>query len=430
MPVSHPDSNSCLLDRLSQFPAEQPLLHVDTRHLNVGEVVARAVALRSDSIVSAGKTLVLHRLSPLDQLLRLIAGDGYCSRILLLPTNLDRELAVELITKSLQLSPLTDRTEWLLTTSGTTGIPKLVGHTLTSLCHRLKRDFATGRKFRWGLVYDLSRFAGLQVALQALFSGSELVLTAPDDFNTQLESLLSAEVNALSATPTYWRKLLMEGRIKECPLRQITLGGEITDKKLLDTLRQHFPSARIAHIYASTEAGVGFSVSDGQAGFPLTFLTEGIGNTLLRINEAGCLCVRSVVTPPGVPCEDLDADGYINSHDLVEVRGSRVYFSGRDSGTINVGGNKVYPERVEGVIREIPGVWDVRVFSKKNPFTGEIVVAEVVQAETAQNEPLRNAILTHCQTQLEPWQVPALIYFVTQLDSMPSGKLSRTGASS
>ena len=82
-------------------------------------------------------------------------------------------------------------------------------------------------------------------------------------------------VNAMSATPTLWRKILMSDASRSLALRSITLGGEIADQQVLSTLASTYPSARIRHIYASTEAGTGFSVTDGKAGFPVSFLENG-----------------------------------------------------------------------------------------------------------------------------------------------------------
>ncbi len=69
-------------------------------------------------------------------------------------------------------------TEWLMTTSGTTGVPKIVPHTLRSLARSVYR-FGGGDGQAaapvWGLLYDPTRFAGLQVVLQALIGGGRLV---------------------------------------------------------------------------------------------------------------------------------------------------------------------------------------------------------------------------------------------------------------
>ncbi len=421
-----PDTADNLLDILRALPVDRPLLWTGGLRLTAGAIVARAEAMRLELSAPAGKEAVLHGLAPLELILRLIAWDGFCSRLLLLPASLSAEMVQRL--SALMPPSSSVSTEWLLATSGTTGTPKLIGHNLASLSRSVKRNPEAGSGYRWGLIYDPCRFAGLQVTLQALFSGSELVVTQPENFEAQVSALVAAEINSLSATPTLWRKLAIDGRIVACPLRQITLGGEIADQKLIDHLRQRFTAARVTHIYASTEAGVGFAVTDGRAGFPHAFVTGGIGRTRLRIDAAGCLWLRPEVPPPGAPRQDMDTEGFINSHDRVEVRGDRVFFLGRDNGTINVGGNKVHPELVEGVLREFPSVLEARVLAKKNPFTGEIVVAEVFTDASPADEELRRAILDHCRSRLEPWQVPVLVRFVDRIDTSPAGKLSRTGA--
>lgn len=422
-----PDRLTCLLDVLGALPPERPLLREAERCLSAASVMAQARRLRRDTPAAAGQVRLLHGLSPLDLLVQLVAWDGFCRRLVLLPAALE-PAAVERLAATVpagedQKHPVT---EWLLATSGTTGHPKLIVHTLAGLSQSLKRDEAAGARFRWGLVYDPCRFAGLQVALQALLSGAELVLT-PADFEGQVRALVAGRVNALSATPTQWRKFLMDGRLQDCPLRQITLGGEIADQKLLDHLRQRFPTARITHIYASTEAGVGFAVTDGRAGFPLEYVARGTGRTLLRIDGEGGLWLRTAMAPAGHGEGLTDAQGYLNSLDLVEVRGDRVFFLGRKNGVINIGGNKVHPETVEEVLRELTEVSEARVWGKKNPLTGELVVAEVVPADLPAEENLRRTILAHCRRRLDPWQVPALVRFVERLEVMPAGKLRRTG---
>ena len=71
-------------------------------------------------------------------------------------------------------------------------------------------------------------------------------------------------------------------------------------------------------------------------------------------------------------------DGFVDTGDMVELRGDRYYFAGRRGGIINVGGLKIHPEEVEAVINRHPAVRLSRVSGRKNPITGAIVVAEVV----------------------------------------------------
>ena len=81
-------------------------------------------------------------------------------------------------------APITRRrsheTEWVLLTSGTTGAPKLVLHTLASLTSVLARRAPARGSAVWSTFYDIRRYGGLQVFLRALHTGS-LVLSAPEE---------------------------------------------------------------------------------------------------------------------------------------------------------------------------------------------------------------------------------------------------------
>ena len=153
---------------------------------------------------------------------------------------------------------------------------------------RARRSAARGQSEPpvWGLLYDPSRFAGLQVVLQSLLGGGLLV--APDREGPGPSNSPFLQANGcthLSATPTLWRKILMTSEGPFLPLRQITLGGEIADDPLLAALATRYPEARVTHIYASTEAGVGFSVKDGRAGLPVSYLADEIDGVGLKIVE-------------------------------------------------------------------------------------------------------------------------------------------------
>ena len=77
-----------------------------------------------------------------------------------------------------------ESTEWILLTSGTTGQPKLVAHTLASLAGTLPRPTA-GRSAAaptvWSTFYDIRRYGGLQIYLRAVLSGAPLVLSSADE---------------------------------------------------------------------------------------------------------------------------------------------------------------------------------------------------------------------------------------------------------
>ncbi len=434
-----------LEQRLSLIPKDARCLCSSQGNLSVAELIEQASILRAGCVNGAGARIALCGLDVLEFILAIVAFDGIAEAILLLPQSLDAITREELIKAggcTHCLSPgkgsleILERrsnarsnhrdTSWLLATSGTTGTPKLIEHSLATLTRTVKVNAVKGKEFSWGLLYDPSRFAGLQVILQAVLGGSRLALPQGKGFDAQVQSLLDCSVNALSATPTLWRKLLMDTRIQRLNLRQITLGGEIADQAILDALKRSFPRAQVTHIYASTEAGSGFAVKDGEVGFPLEWLEAGKGPIPLRIDKRGHLFLKPPVLPAGEAVSmRLDLDGYLDTEDQVSIQESRVVFHGRASGAINVGGNKINPERVEQVLRTVPGVLDAKVYPKKSSLVGQLVAADVVSKKAMDQSQLRLQIVEHCRAVLESWQVPALIRFVPALSVNSTGKVER-----
>jgi acyl-CoA synthetase (AMP-forming)/AMP-acid ligase II len=330
-----------------------------------------------------------------------------------------------------QAGPAGQQTQWLLTTSGTTGLPKIISHSLQGLALAVRQTRLRQPETVpvWGHVIDPARLAGLLVMLQGLIGGGRLVVADPAaSLAEQVAALVAGGVTHLSGTPTLWRRILMIPEHRALALTQVTLGGEIADGATLRTLAGSYPGARISHIYASTETGQGFSVIDGRPGFPADWLQAAPGGLALQIRE-GILWLQP---PPGArdlrrSGVEMDADGFIRTGDLVEHQGDRVLFLGRESGLINVAGIKVWPEVVEAVIKSVPGVGLVLVSARKSPVTGALVMAEV-QAEAGVDQAgLKSAILAACRAELPREAVPAILRFVSDMSINAAGKIQRSG---
>ena len=324
-------------------------------------------------------------------------------------------------------------TEWVLATSGTSGRPKLVAHTLAALTDAIRQAPPGAAPLKWATFYDIRRYGGLQIFLRALFNGTDLIVSAPGEaLGDHLARLAAAGVSSISGTPSHWRRVLMSGQRGAFAPSYIRLSGEIADQMVLDALAEAFPGAAIGHAYASTEAGVGFAVDDGRTGFPAALLDADTNGVALKI-EDGTLRLRSgraasrYLGAASAPLKD--AEGYVDSGDLIEIRDGRCHFVGRRGGIINVGGLKVNPEEVEGAINAHPDVRMSLVKARRNPLTGAIVVAEVMARDgAADDESLKAAILDLCRRRLPAHKVPALIKFVPALPLTAAGKLSREPA--
>jgi len=305
-------------------------------------------------------------------------------------------------------------TRWTLFSSGTTGVPKPIVHDLNILTNGVARS-ERYTHYRWGMLYDLARYAGTQVFVQALHNAEALIVPdAHAPLNQRVHFLATQGCNALSATPSLWRQILMCEDAAKLPFTQITLGGEIADQAILDRLARAYPEAQITHIYASTEAGVVFAVHDKQAGFPAHFLTDGYGTHQLRYTANDTLEVNT--TTSGT---------WLNTGDVIRCEGERYYFAGRLGAGINIGGTEVFPERIEAQLRTIAGVQDVAIVAKKNSILGHILEAHIVPEVHIDAAELRQTIITQIKNDLRRAERPARIKLVDQLALSSAGKIVR-----
>jgi acyl-coenzyme A synthetase/AMP-(fatty) acid ligase len=330
-----------------------------------------------------------------------------------------------------------EQTEWILLTSGTTGAPKLVLHTLSSLAGTLPTQPSAAGRLVWSTFYDIRRYGGLQIYLRAMLGGVPLVLSSPEESTREFFlRAAAAGVTHISGTPSHWRRALMSGDAGLLQPEYVRLSGEVADQSILDNLRAAYPHARIAHAFASTEAGVAFEVEDGLAGFPADIIDAPRGSIDLKV-EDGTLRIRSSRNAARYlgGSENLLAggDGYVDTGDLVELVEGRYHFRGRKGGIINVGGYKVYPEEVEAVLNADPRVRMSLVRARRNPITGAVVVADVILADPVDAagdgaERIKAELLNGCRRQLPAHKVPATLRFVPALELTAGGKLVRPNA--
>jgi len=274
--------------------------------------------------------------------------------------------------------------------------------------------------------------------LRAVLSGSPLVLSSAGEPPVAfMERAAAAGVTHISGTPSHWRRALMSGEAGVLTPQYVRLSGEVADQAVLDSLRAAYPGSRIAHAFASTEAGVAFDVNDGLAGFPAEFVDHSSGGIEMKVVDhtlrirSGRIAARYLGAAPGLLVSD---DGYVDTGDMVELKDGRYHFMGRIGGVINVGGLKVYPEEVESVLNADPRVRMSLVRARRNPITGAVVVADVVLAEPAGAAPaeapdlVKNDLLNACRRTLAAHKVPAMLRFVESLEFNAAGKLVRPGA--
>jgi fatty-acyl-CoA synthase len=104
---------------------------------------------------------------------------------------------------------------------------------------------------------------------------------------------------------------------------------------------------------------------------------------------------------------------------ILEAEG-RLRLLGRDSVTINTGGEKVFAEEVEHALKHHPAVYDAVVVGTPHPRWGQQVTA-VVRLRAGES-PSEEALLAVARAHVAAYKLPKRFVFVDEIRRSPSGK--------
>ncbi|MDE2448525.1 MAG: AMP-binding protein, partial [Gammaproteobacteria bacterium] len=212
IPLASLARHSCLAGRLDALRARSVIVAVRD------PLVAAAVLLELDGVARRMVLCTPDLLREhLPQVLRCAQADVWLADLSDSgpPPGVELDIAVEAASApqpcSVERRASCD-TEWVLLTSGTTGAPKLVAHTLRSLTSAFAGERTEGGAAPvWSTFYDIRRYGGLQIYLRALHAGSLLLASAGETITDYLARASAAGVTHISGTPSHWRKALMSG---------------------------------------------------------------------------------------------------------------------------------------------------------------------------------------------------------------------------
>lgn len=301
-------------------------------------------------------------------------------------------------------------------TSGTTGQPKQVVHSIATLT----RSVRLGDKYKeqiWAYAYNPTHMAGLQVFFQAFENQNTLVNVFNMQRNDVYQKIMDYQITHISATPTFYRLLLpFEQSYKS--VQRVTLGGEKSDNHLYENIRKIFPEAKINNVYASTEAGSLFAAKGD------CFQISKNIREKFTVVEDELLIHKSLLGKS----ESFNFDGdYYHSGDLIEwvnQEEGTFRFKSRKNELINIGGYKVNPGEVEDAINAIEQVRQSFVYGKVNSILGNVLVAEVQLEDGAIITDLD--IRKMLREQLQDFKIPRKIKFVEAFSLTRTGKLKRS----
>jgi acyl-CoA synthetase (AMP-forming)/AMP-acid ligase II len=231
------------------------------------------------------------------------------------------------------------------------------------------------------------------------------------------------------------------GRTDTSSLRLLGSGGSILSGEVKDRLLAALPTVlAISEAIGSSEApvqAVAVAKATGKPSSSLAFagreMTMVVRDDLTPIapgsGEVGRLATRGRI-PIGYYNDPeksaatfvtIDGERWSLPGDMAVVeKDGTIRLLGRGAMCINTGGEKVYPEEVEAVLKSHPKVVDTVIVGKRDPVWGERVVA-VVQPVTG-SVPTLEELREHCRTHVAGYKAPRELHVVEQVVRTPSGK--------
>ena len=295
-------------------------------------------------------------------------------------------------------------------TSGTTGQGKAALFDFDVLVERYRKARSGYRTLVFLL---LDHLGGIHTMLHTLAHGGTLVIGDERRPEAAARAIERHRIELLPTTPTFLRMLVMSRmheRYDLSSLRLITYGTEPMPASTLETLQRAFPSVCLKQTYGLTELGV------------LPTRSRASGSLWLELGGIGCearvvddvLWLRSETAMLGYlnAPSPFDEDGWYNTHDVVEVDGPYIRILGRTTELINVGGQKVYPSEVEGVLLELENVCEATVWGEANPVTGQVVAARVTLAQPEEEQSFERRLHRFCRGRLAAYKVPVVVEIV------------------
>lgn len=357
----------------------------------------------------------------------------------------------------------------LLYTGGTTGRPKGVmwrqGDLLSLLNSQHRRPIPdrappdvvdahlrehSTREVRFLTASPLMHGAGLFYAVSALAGGGTVVTVPGRSFSAEalLDAAARERVQSLAIVGDAFARPLLAALDAEpvrwdlASLRVVFSSGVMWSAEVKTRLLAHLPQARLLDGLGSSEASaVASTVSTaGDVGDTASFRPSERAAILLddgtlarpgdgqvgRLAVTGWIPVGYLNDPEKSAATFVEAAGrrWSVPGDLARLDADgRVRLLGRGSGVINTGGEKVFAEEVEEVLKRHPAVADAAVLGIPDERFGRRVVALVELSPGVHEAPREADLVTHARGRLAGYKVPRHVAVVPSVGRGANGKL-------
>ena len=275
----------------------------------------------------------------------------------------------------------------------------------------------------------------------ARVGGYNHLITNPRDMPAFVKSIKSTGFTALTGVNTLFAGLLNTAGFDQVDFSRLrlTLGGGMAVQRAVAERWKKVTGCTLAEAYGLTETCPAVCINpldiaeyNGSIGLPIPSTDIAIrdddGNDLAN-DAIGELCVRGPQVMKGYwnrpeeTAQVLSADGWLRTGDIARIdeRGF-VYIVDRKKDMILVSGFNVYPNEVEDVVAQMPGVLEVAAVGVPDEKSGEAVKIVVVRKDPSLTQ---EQIRAHCKENLTPYKMPRYIEFRESLPKTNVGKILR-----
>ncbi|MHB8439502.1 MAG: acyl-CoA synthetase [Acidimicrobiales bacterium] len=356
---------------------------------------------------------------------------------------------------------------YILYTGGTTGLPKgvvwphrnvffalgggidaLSGTRVELPQEMVEKGKAMGGQITFLPVAPLMHGATQWAVMGQSFTGNRIVLVPKFDPHEVWRTVEQEKVNMVMITGDAMGRPLVEALDEPSStydlssLIGLTSTAALFSPSVKDQFFERFPNLIMTDAVGSSEGGNnGLSmVKRGETTMRSGPTVHSLGGTVVfdenmekvkpgsgvigKIARSGDIPIGYYNDPAKTAEVFVTVDGvrYVMPGDFatVESDGS-VTLLGRGSICINSGGEKIFPEEVEAVVRSHPDVMDAIVVGAPDERWGERVAA-IVETRPGHAPPDLESVQAHCREHVAGYKVPRQLHFVDKVERAPSGK--------
>ncbi|MYN12658.1 AMP-binding protein [Pusillimonas sp. TS35] len=334
-------------------------------------------------------------------------------------------------------------------TGGTTGIAKGAmlthGNMVSNVCqaHAWVTPYLGGARQLIVTALPLYHIFALTAncLVFVVLGASNLLIINPRDIPAVVKELGKYPFTAITGVNTLFNALLLNKDFNKLDFStlRITLGGGMAVQEVIAQRWLAATGVPLAQAYGLTETSPAVTINPldlktftGSIGLPVPSTSIAIrdadGNDM-PVGESGELCVRGPQVTPGYwnrPDETekvFDKDGFLRTGDIARVNEEGyVFLLDRKKDMILVSGFNVYPNEIEAVAAEHPGVKEAAAIGVPDEHSGEVVKLFVIRKDPALTEQM---LIEYLRSKLTGYKVPKYVEFREDLPRTNVGKVLR-----